>query len=254
VPSVAWLSIAPVKGLGLLEPDEIHLEAHGVTENRRFYLIDENGRKINQKDCGILVRVRPRWDEETAVLALAFPDGGEVEGTVEPAEHVVSDFYGGPVEGRLVPGPWSAALSQYAGRSLRLVQALHPGGGVDRAGGSVTLLSTGSLEALGETLGAEDAVDPRRFRMLIGVDGTAAHAEDAWIGRPVRIGEAVVRPLGHVGRCAVTTQNPETGRPDLDTLKGIRSYRGDGTEPIPFGVWGEVAEPGRIRLGDPVEI
>ena len=90
--------------------------------------------------------------------------------------------------------------------------------------------------------------------MLIGIDGTPAHEEDEWIGRPVRIGEALVRPLGHVGRCAVTTQNPETATPDLDTLNAIRSYREDGTEPIPFGVWGEVAEPGRIRLGDPVQI
>ena len=52
----------------------------------------------------------------------------------------------------------------------------------------------------------------------------------------------------------MTTQNPETGTPDLNTLKAIRSYREDGTEPIPFGVWGEVAEPGCVRLGDPVQI
>ena len=252
MPSVAWLTIAPVKGLGLLDCDELELQPHGVTENRRFYLIDENGRKINQKDCGILVQVRPRWDEERSRLALAFPDGSVVEGIVEAAEPVTSDFYGGPVEGRLVPGPWSEALSAYAGRPLRLVQAAKPGGGIDRPNGTITLLSTGSLAALGGRLGTD--VDPRRFRMLIGVDGTAAHEEDEWIGRPVRIGEALVRPLGHVGRCAVTTQNPETGTPDLNTLKAIRSYREDGTEPIPFGVWGEVAEPGCVRLGDPVQI
>ena len=33
----------------------------------------------------------------------------------------------------------------------------------------------------------------------------------------------------------------------------IRSYREDGSEPIPFGVWGDVVEPGTVRLGDPVE-
>jgi uncharacterized protein YcbX len=254
MPSVAWLTIAPVKGLRLVERDAIDLQRHGVTENRRFYLIDENGRKVNQKDCGVLGLVRPHWDEDTGTLALAFPDGTTVVAPVETGDTVTADFYGGPVEGRFVHGPWSDALSEYARRPLRLVQAAKPGGGVDRPDGTVTLLSTGSLAALGETLGTEDPVDPRRFRMLIGIDGTAAHEEDAWIGRPVRIGEALVRPLGHVGRCAVTTQNPETGRPDLDTLKGIRSYREDGTEPIPFGVWGAVEEPGRVRLGDPVQI
>jgi len=251
MPSVAWLTIAPVKALALVAREEILLERHGVSENRRFFIVDENGRKVNQKDCGRLGLVRPRWDERAETLELTFPDGSTVGGAVDVDGALTADFYGGPVAGRLVVGPWSQALSDYAGRELRLVQA-DPGGGVDRPGGPVTLLSTGSLDALGARLGTE--VDPRRFRMLIGIDGTPAHEEDEWIGRPVRIGEALVRPLGHVGRCAVTTQNPETATPDLDTLNAIRSYREDGTEPIPFGVWGEVAEPGRIRLGDPVQI
>jgi uncharacterized protein YcbX len=251
MPTVAWLTIAPVKGLALVAREEILLERHGVSENRRFFLVDENGRKVNQKDCGPIGLVRPRWDERAETLELTFPDGSTVGGPVEVDGGLTADFFGGPVSGRLVVGPWSRALSDYAGRELRLVQT-DPGGGVDRPRGTVTLLSTGSLAALGGRLAAE--VDPRRFRMLIGIDGTSPHEEDEWIGRTVRIGEALVRPLGHAGRCAVTTQNPETGRPDLDTLRGIRSYREDGTEPIPFGVWGEVAEPGRIRLGDAVQV
>ena len=59
---------------------------------------------------------------------------------------------------------------------------------------------------------------------------------------------------GNVGRCAVTTQNPDTGVPDLDTLRVLGEYRGDveTSEPLPMGVWGEILEPGRVRLGDPV--
>jgi uncharacterized protein YcbX len=71
----------------------------------------------------------------------------------------------------------------------------------------------------------------------------------------VRIGEAVVIPQGHVGRCVITTQNPDTGQTDLDTLKGLASYRSsvDSTEPLPFGIHAAVAEPGRVRVGDAVE-
>jgi len=66
----------------------------------------------------------------------------------------------------------------------------------------------------------------------------------------------VIRPRGNVGRCAVTTQNPDTGVPDLDTLRLLGEYRGDveTTEPLPFGIWGEIVEPGCVRLGDPVEL
>jgi uncharacterized protein len=120
-------------------------------------------------------------------------------------------------------------------------------------GGAATLLARTSLGTLAENLGV-DTVDPRRFRMNFGIDGVEAHAEDAWTGRRVRIGDAVVIPQGHVGRCAITTQNPDTAEVDLDTLKALARYRGDleTTEPLPFGVHAAVAQPGRVRLGDPV--
>ena len=61
-------------------------------------------------------------------------------------------------------------------------------------------------------------------------------------------------PQGNVGRCAITTQNPDTGVPDLDTLKALARYRGETptTEPLPFGIHAAVAVPGRVRVGDPV--
>ena len=92
--------------------------------------------------------------------------------------------------------------------------------------------------------------------MNFGIEGTEPHAEDAWLGRRVTIGEAVVIPQGNVGRCVVTTQNPDTGQTDLDTLKALASYRraAETTEPLPFGIHAAVAEPGRVRVGDPVEL
>ena len=120
--------------------------------------------------------------------------------------------------------------------------------------GAATLLGTGSLRALARLFGV-DEVDGRRFRMNFGIDGLGEHEEDEWLGRRVRIGEAVVVPQGNVGRCAVTTQNPETGKPDLDTLKALAGYRRDveSTEPLPFGVHAAVAEAGHVRVGDLVE-
>jgi uncharacterized protein YcbX len=99
-----------------------------------------------------------------------------------------------------------------------------------------------------------DAVDGRRFRMNFGVDGLEAHEEDTWLGQRVRVGDAVVIPHGNVGRCVITTQNPDTAISDLDTLKGLAAYRRglETTEPLPFGVHAAVATPGRVRVGDPV--
>ncbi|MFN8624324.1 MAG: MOSC domain-containing protein, partial [Chloroflexota bacterium] len=130
------------------------------------------------------------------------------------------------------------------------------GNGVDRAdlGGSVSLATVASLAELAAVGGLDEPLDQRRFRMTIGIGGVRAWAEDAWLGHEVRVGGAVVRPEGNVGRCATTTQDPDTGTPDVDTLGLLSRLRGDvaTTEPLPFGVWASVVTPGLVRLGDPV--
>lgn len=254
VGTVAWIAIAPVKALGLVHLDEVRLERLGVPGNRAFYLVDDAGRLVNGKVAGPLVQVAPDYEPEAERLRLTFPDGSVLEDDVALGERVTTDFWGRPVEGRIVEGPWAGSLSGLAGRRLRLVRAERPGGAVDRGQiGGASIVATSSLDALARAAGVAE-VDGRRFRMLFGVDGVSAHAEDSWIGRTVRIGEAAVRVRGNVGRCAVTTQNPDTGVPDLDTLRVLGDYRGgvESTEPRPFGVWGQVVEPGRVRLGDPV--
>jgi uncharacterized protein len=70
------------------------------------------------------------------------------------------------------------------------------------------------------------------------------------------IGGATVAVREHVGRCAVTTLDPDSGIRDLDTLGTIAAYRGDvpTREPLPFGVWCEVVAPGRVAVGDTIEL
>jgi uncharacterized protein YcbX len=91
--------------------------------------------------------------------------------------------------------------------------------------------------------------------MLVEIDGVEAHAEDDWVGNGgVRIGEAVVAFGGHVGRCLITSRDPDTAKVDLPTLDILRSYRADldTTEPLPFGIWGRVLQPGAVAVGDEV--
>jgi uncharacterized protein YcbX len=190
-------------------------------------------------------------------LLLHFPDGDDVAGDVELGERIVTSFFGRPVEGRLVDGVWSDALSDYVGRPLRLARTEREGDGVDRGRlAGATLVSTGSLDALRDAAGESRPVDGRRFRMTIGIDGVEPHAEDAWIGRHVNLGGATVAVREHVGRCAVTTLDPDSGIRDLDTLGVISAYRSEvpTREPIPFGVWCEVVAPGPVAVGDPVEL
>jgi hypothetical protein len=250
---VVRISISPVKALRLVHPDEVQLEQSGVVGDRRFWLVDRDGRLANAKTHPQLLRVCPDWNESTRRLALVFPDGRSVEGTVEPCEPVEATLYELPHLSRAVPGPWEEALSSYAGEQLKLLWSER--GAVDRGvgGGAVTLVSRASVERLRREARVTEAVDARRFRMLLEIEGVGPHEEDEWIGRQAEVGEAVVAFVGDVGRCAVTTRDPATGERDLDTLRALAAYRPEGrTERLPFGVHGAVIRPGRVRIGDPI--
>jgi uncharacterized protein YcbX len=251
---VVRICIAPVKALHVFERDEVEVTRAGVVGDRRFWLVDRDRRLVNGKAHRELMRVRPEWDEASRRLALSFPDGSVVEGEVQPGELFEAELYGTPHPSRLVPGPWQEALSEFVGEPVTLLWS--EGGAQDRGndrGGWASLISRGSLEQMRAEAGAAEPVDGRRFRMLFEIDGVEAHEEDTWLGNRVAIGDAVIVPLGDVGRCAVTTCDPDSGVSDFDTLKLLAGYRRDGvTEPLPFGVYCDVAVPGRVRVGDSV--
>jgi hypothetical protein len=143
-------------------------------------------------------------------------------------------------------------LGAYVGRSVRIVRCDLIGG--TRKGHPATLVTDGSLDALGAVLGV-GAVDARRFRMLVELEGGGPHEEDTWVGGRIGLGETILRISAPVPRCAMTTHDPDTGERDLDTLRAIKDYRGqvDGKD-LMFGVWGEVETPGVIRLGDTARV
>jgi uncharacterized protein YcbX len=249
--SVRGLAVTPIKGTRLLDVERITVDRYGVRENRRFFLIDDRDRMVNGKHLGELSTVVADYSERERRLRIEFPDGRALEDDVRHDGSVTARFYSGAREGRLVSGPWSEALTAHTGQNLRLVEAGDEGA-VDRgAAGAASLISLASLLRLAEAAGQGD-VDVRRFRMLIEVDGLDAHEEDAWVGRTVNVGEALIGFEGHVGRCLITSRDPDTGTVDLPTLDILREYRGEleTTEPLPFGIYGRVLKPGTIRVGD----
>ncbi|WP_249011076.1 MOSC domain-containing protein [Conexibacter sp. DBS9H8] len=250
---ISTIATTPVKGLALHAREEVELGPAGVADNRCFYLIDERDVLLNAKRVDALSAVRAELDPAAATLRLRFPDGSDAIEGIEPGPAQPTRFFSrSPPAEPVCPG-LSAALSDFCRRHVRLVRADPEATGNDRGrGGSVSLLSDGSLAHLSARAG--EPVDPRRFRMLFGVEGVPAHGEDAWVGRQVRIGEATVRFHGHVGRCRITTLDPDSGAVTLATLD-LLAYRSGlaTTEPLAFGIYGEVTVPGAVRVGDVVD-
>jgi len=78
---VSWISLTPVKALALEHVDEIDLREDGLHGDRRFYLIDRNGRLVSDIGRhGPLQLVHVDYDEQNDVLTLRLVDGTVVAG------------------------------------------------------------------------------------------------------------------------------------------------------------------------------
>ncbi len=240
-----------MKATALRSVDEVRLEPFGMLENRRFYLVDDARQLVSGPNHGPLVRIRSSWDPSTEVLRLEFPDGSAAEAVADRVvdEQLVTNFYGRPVRGHPVDGPFSEAISAWYGRSVLVARTDEPGGANDVK--TLSLMSTASAADLASSAGSSHPLETRRFRMLFELDGCEPFEEDTWDGRLLRLGSAVISVGGQIPRCAVTTYDPDTGERDFGTLHAIREFRGVNADgKLPFGVYGEVVEPGTVRVGD----
>jgi uncharacterized protein YcbX len=143
------------------------------------------------------------------------------------------------VDGR----PWASAevardVAAAAGPETRL--ARHDGLG--RFDVLPLLVATdGAIATLG--------VDRRRFRPNLLLGGVPGLAERGWEGRILKIGGALIRAVDLRQRCIMTTFDPEDASQDRDVL--LRIHRElDGTLALNCAV----LRPGRVQVGDPVEL
>jgi uncharacterized protein YcbX len=249
---VELLTITPIKGTALHHPEAVELRETGAVGDRAFFVIDESDKLLSLTRTGAFASLRAEVGEE---LVLRDEDEVVCRGPVRQGESVWADFYGFKlVHGRVVEGPWTALLSDRADQPVRLVQADAPGGGVDI--GPVTVLGSASVERLAAEAG--EPVDPRRFRMLIGLSTDEPHVEDTWRGLRL-VGEQIELRIGDpVARCAAITRDPDRGERDQQLVRLIRDYRGICDLPrgpaVPFGVYAHVLRPGRLAAGERLKL
>ena len=247
---VRAIHVSAVKSLHLTAVEEAAIGADGVEHDRRFMLVDSAGRVATQRYVPVLAQVSSSYDAETDVLELRLPGGRIVREVPAAVERTSVELWGRDVPAGVMNGPFAEAMSALAGVPLRLLRADDGLRALDSH--PVSLLSQASVDEVGRH-GGRTHLDARRFRPTLLIDGCAAHAEDAWVGRRVRAGEAVLTVVLLDPRCALTTLDPDTGARDADTLRWLAGYRPPQNGDVFCGIYADVETPGRVRVGDPVE-
>ena len=145
------------------------------------------------------------------------------------------------IDGRAWDDPSSrAAIAAAAGDGAHLAPPADGGHAFDES--PLLVATDGAIQALG--------YDGRRFRPNIVIAGVEGMAERGWDGRSLRVGDKVEIDLGHLcKRCVLTTFDPDTREQDPDVLRTINADL-DGL--FARNCW--VTRPGRIAVGDPVEL
>ena len=105
----------------------------------------------------------------------------------------------------------------------------------------ISLATDGGIAAVG--------VDGRRFRANAYLEGVPGLTERDWVGREVRIGDAIVGVRQVRGRCVMTTFDPDTLEQDIGVLQKIVWELGGRTALDCY-----VIRPGRVRVGDDAEV
>ncbi|MGE3774323.1 MAG: MOSC domain-containing protein [Gammaproteobacteria bacterium] len=258
---VASIGRVYVKATRFQDPDSVVVDADGIRHDRAFALVEADDKFVNSDQHRVFLPLSFDYDATADRLTLDLPDGRRLEGPAAPTgRRFAIDHFGlRTIDVAEVDGPWRAALSEFAGRPIGLVRCLSEGRALDVF--PITLLTTGSLARLARELG--DSVDAPRFRAGFVIEHPDAHAEDDWDGRSLKIGDAVLRVRTSVPRCAIPGFNPATGERDKDVMKSLMRYRDkvglpDGMMPgyaTPgFASYAEVLRPGRVRVGDGVEL
>lgn len=268
------LYVYPVKSCRGLAVDTAEVDARGLVGDRRFLVVDAEGRFLTQ-------RVHPRMALiETALTADALTLSSLGHGSVSIAR---SGFR--PPQSEIVVTVWkdtvtvddcgdeaAAWLTDFLGQPCRLV---HTGTAYSRpiaphkipralAQGVSTVhevsfadafpLLVISEESLADLNGRLDAPLPmNRFRPNLVVAGAAPYAEDDW--RRFRIGVVVFHGATRCGRCVVTTTDQLTATRAHEPLRTLATYRRDAEGVVMFGRnLVHETKTGRLSVGDAVEL
>jgi uncharacterized protein YcbX len=110
----------------------------------------------------------------------------------------------------------------------------------------VSIINLGSLRAIENIVGLP--VHPLRFRANLYVEGWPAWRESGLLGQTLAIGEARLKVVKRITRCAAVNVDPETAVRDLDIPPALMRRLGH----IECGIYAEVIAGGEVSVGDAI--
>jgi uncharacterized protein YcbX len=262
-PIVEELVIYPVKSCGGISVDAWTLEGTGLRFDRRFMVVDHDGRFVTQRTHPVMCTIQPVLDVAGGRLILSAPGRRElaVPSMPQTTEACSVQVWSDRVVASTVSDDADAWFSDVLGDAVRLVhfpssstRTTNPayGAGFHTSfadGFAVLIAGRESLDDLNARLAVPVPMD--RFRPNIVVAGSPPFAEDDW--HDVAIAGAALRVVKPCGRCVIANTDQRTTARAREPLRTLATFRRrDGK--VMFGQNAHVVRAGTISVGDAVTL
>lgn len=238
---IAHLYVHPVKSCGAMAVNEAPVIDTGLEWDREWMVVDAaSGRFVSQRELPRMALVQPAM--RAGELVLRAPGMLALHLSLEAVESRTRATVWHDARDAWDMGALAAQwFSDFLGRPLRLVRVdpddlavCNPRWtGEDRAvtafadGYPLLVCTQAALDDLAQRTG--QAMDWRRFRPNLVLDGLDAHAEDFLerIEFDTPDGPLVLRPVKPCVRCSIPDVDPATGEPGHAVGDALRAYRAD---------------------------
>ena len=233
---VSHLYIYPIKSLGAVSVSKAIMEKEGLRDDRRFMLVDEQGKFITQRTRPTLTRFALS-ESANGYLVKDAVTGLEKELCTAPTlgDFISVDIWDDQLQAREVMDGWSLWFSQALSQQVKLVRITeeNPRQMKEKYQTAIAkntsfadslpllVVSSGSFSALERKV--MGPVDRLRFRPNIIVSATEPFVEDTW--SEIKIGEVSLSGAKPCARCPLVNVDPISGESDKKTLKTLASFR-----------------------------
>lgn len=265
---VIGLNIHPLKSGRAIAREAVAVNLDGFEGDRRFMLVEPDGRFITQREMQALAQVEASHTDGGVHLKRG---GDEISVRFDPDRRLNVQVWSSEVDAAVADDAVNDTLSAWFGRPVKLA---HMDASAERFVGAewagtaapvgfadgfpVLITTTGSLADLNRTLvgKGQEPVGMDRFRTNILVDCDDAWDEDSW--ESVEIGGIRFDLVKPCARCIMTTQDQITGeRVGGNPIQGLAEKRMSADRRVAGVLFGWNAVPrneGTLKLGDEVRI
>jgi uncharacterized protein YcbX len=261
---VSHLYIYPIKSLGAVSVSKAVLEQEGLQGDRRFMLVDEQGKFITQRTRPALTRFALS-ESANGYLVKDAVTGLEKELFLAPAlgDYISVEIWDDQLQAREVMDGWSLWFSQALSQQVKLVRITeeNPRQMKEKyqTGIAKNTSFADSLPLLVVSAGSYRALERRvlgpvnrlRFRPNIIVSATEPFVEDTW--SEIKIGEVSLSGAKPCARCPLVNVDPISGESDKKTLKTLASFRTI-NQKVYFGQQFVPISIGEIHVGMEVQV